>query len=228
MFTFNNNMVEDKELKFRKEVVDGAKKIFEKGLNDNNEGNISVRNGRKEEIFITPTANQYDSLTIEQITHLDFNGNVIGKGKIPSTETKLHLAIYKARPKVKCVIHTHSPYATMLSITRKHVPIIMEEQVVFLGGSIDLAPYGEAHTEKVGEVALKALGNKNAALLSNHGVIVCGKSVINAVKYAELVEKLAYLYWGALQIGKPVILENENLDKFYEMHERLFSNLRKK
>ena len=217
-------MAIDKELKLRNEVVDGAKKIFEKGLNDNNEGNVSVRNGRKEELFITPTANQYDSLTVEQITHVDFEGNLIGKGKLPSTETKLHIAIYKARPKVKCVIHTHSPYATMLSIVRKHVPIIMEEQVVFLGGSIDLAPYGEAHTEEVGQVALKALGNKNAALLSNHGVIVCGKSVINTVKYAELVEKLARVYWGALQVGNPIILDNENLEKFYTMHSRLFSN----
>ncbi len=221
-------MVLEKELEFRKEVVNGAKKIYEKGLNDNNEGNISVRFGRKEEIFITPTANQYDSLMVDQITHIDFEGNVIGKGKIPSTETKLHIALYKARPKVKCVIHTHSPYATMLSIVRKPIPIIMEEQVVFLGGSIDLAPYGEAHTEKVGEVALKALNKKNGALLSNHGVIVCGKSVVNAIKYAELVEKLAKIYWGALQVGTPIMLENENLEKFYEMYDRLFSNFPKK
>jgi len=221
-------MVIDKELKLRNEVVDGAKKIYKKGLNDNNEGNISVRNGKKEELFITPSANQYETLTVDQITHVDFEGNLIGKGKLPSTETKLHIAIYKARPRVKCVIHTHSPYATMLSIVRKHIPIIMEEQVVFLGGSIDLAPYGEAHTEEVGEVALKALNNKNAALLSNHGVVVCGKSVINTVKYAELVEKLAYLYWGSLQVGNPIILDNENLEKFYEMHYRLFSNCPKK
>lgn len=221
-------MVIDKELKLRNEVVDGAKKIYKKGLNDNNEGNISVRNGKKEELFITPSANQYETLTVDQITHVDFEGNLIGKGKLPSTETKLHIAIYKARPKVKCVIHTHSPYATMLSIVRKHIPIIMEEQVVFLGGSIDLAPYGEAHTEEVGEVALKALNNKNAALLSNHGVVVCGKSVINTVKYAELVEKLSYLYWGSLQVGNPIILDNENLEKFYEMYDRLFSNYPKK
>ena len=221
-------MATDKELKLRNEVVNGAKKTYDRGLNDNNEGNVSVRNGRKEELFITPTANQYDSLTVDQITHVDFEGNLIGKGKLPSTETKLHVAIYKARPKVKCVIHTHSPYATMLSIVRKNVPIIMEEQVVFLGGSIDLAPYGEAHTEEVGQVALKALGNKNAALLSNHGVIVCGKSVINTVKYAELVEKLAYVYWGALQVGDPFVLDNQNLEKFHEMHSRLFSNIPKK
>ena len=221
-------MAINKEDQLRMEVVNGAKKINEKGLCDNNEGNVSVRYGRKKEILITPTANQYQTLTKDQITHVDFEGNLIGTGKLPSTEVKLHIAIYKARPKVKCVIHTHSPYATMLSIVRKNIPIIMEEQVVFLGGSIDLAPYGEAHTEKVGEVALKALSNKNGALLSNHGVIVCAKSVINAVKYAELIEKLARIYWGALQIGQPYILEKEDLSEFYSMYEKLFSNYPKK
>ncbi len=221
-------MVSDKEDLLRSEVVEGAKKIYQKGLCENNEGNISIRNGRKEEIFITPTANQYDTLTKEQISHIDFEGNLISKGKLPSTEVKLHVAIYKARPKVRCVVHTHSPFATTLSIARKNIPIIMEEQIVYLGGSVDLAPYTEAHTEDIGLSALNSLGDKNATLLSNHGVIACGKSVIDAIKFAELVEKLAKMYWGALQIGEPYIFKDENLDKFYDMYNRLFANYPKK
>ncbi|MGV9199797.1 MAG: class II aldolase/adducin family protein, partial [Promethearchaeia archaeon] len=89
-------------------------------------------------------------------------------------------------------------------------------------GSIDMAPYGEAHTENIGEAALKALGKKNAALLANHGVIVCGKSVANAVKAAELVEKLAQVYWGALQIGEPQIISKDINEKFEKMFNMLF------
>ncbi|MFX1499263.1 MAG: class II aldolase/adducin family protein, partial [Promethearchaeota archaeon] len=130
----------------------------------------------------------------------------------------------KSRPKVQSVIHTHSPFATMLSIVRKGIPIIMEEMFIFLGGSVDVSEFGEAHTMEIGEVALKALGNKNAALLANHGVIVCGKSLDHAVKFAELVEKLAKMYWGALQIGTPNIISEQHLDRFQKLFESLFAN----
>jgi L-fuculose-phosphate aldolase len=112
----------------------------------------------------------------------------------------------------------------MLSIVGKSIPIIMEEMYAFLGGSVEISEYGEAHTKEIGTVALKALGIKNAALLANHGVIVCGKSLDHAVKFAELVEKLAKMYWGALQIGKPNIIPEENLDRFEKIFNSLFAN----
>jgi L-ribulose-5-phosphate 4-epimerase len=214
----------NKEDQIRKEVVQGAKKIFSKGLVDVGEGNVSVRNGKKEELFITPSFNQYDTLKNDEIVYLDFEGNLLSAGKLPSTEAKMHIAIYKSRPKVQAVIHTHSPFATMLSIVGKGIPIIMEEMYAFLGGSVDISEYGEAHTKEIGEVALKALGIKNAALLANHGVIVCGKSLDHAIKFAELVEKLAKMYWGALQIGKPNLISEENLDRFQKIFDSLFAN----
>jgi L-ribulose-5-phosphate 4-epimerase len=173
----------------RKTVVEAAKSIFEKGLVENNEGNVSIRVAKSEEFLITPTANQYDTLTEDQIVHMAFDGTPLSSGKLPSSEVKLHTAIFKSRPKVQCVIHTHSTFATMLSVVRKSIPIIMEEQVIYLGGSIDVSSYGEAHTDDIGEVALKALSYKNGAILANHGVIVCGKSASNAIKNAELVQR---------------------------------------
>lgn len=214
----------NKEDQIRKEVVQGAKEIFSKGLVDVGEGNVSVRNGKKEELFITPSFNQYDTLKNDEIVCLDFEGNLLSAGKLPSTEAKMHIAIYKSRPKVQAVIHTHSPFATMLSIVGKGIPIIMEEMYAFLGGSVDISEYGEAHTKEIGEVALKALGIKNAALLANHGVIVCGKSLDHAIKFAELVEKLAKMYWGALQIGKPNLISEENLDRFQKIFDSFFAN----
>ena len=157
-----------------------------------------------------------------------FDGTPLSSGKLPSTEAKLHVAVYKSRPKVQAVIHTHSTYASMLSISRKEIPIIMEEQVIYLGGSIDISSYGEAHTDDIANAALQAMGYKNAALLANHGVIVCGKSISNAIKNAELVEKLAKVYWGSLLIGEPYILKIENLEKFYSMFKQLFSSCPRK
>ncbi len=217
-------MTLNKEDQLRMEVVKGAKAIFSKGLVEAGEGNVSVRNGKKEELFITPSFNQYDTLKKDEIVHLNFEGTPLSAGKLPSTEAKMHTAIYKSRPKVQAVIHTHSPFATMLSLVRKNIPIIMEEMFIFLGGSVDVSEFGEAHTIEIGEVALNALGIKNAALLANHGVIVCGKSLDHAVKFAELVEKLAKMYWGALQIGKPNIISQEHLERFQKLFESLFAN----
>ncbi|MFX0002722.1 MAG: class II aldolase/adducin family protein [Candidatus Hodarchaeota archaeon] len=217
-------MALNKEDQIRVEVVRGAKAIFSKGLVEAGEGNVSMRNGKKEEFFITPSFNQYDTLKKDEIVHLDFEGTALSTGKLPSTEAKMHIAIYKSRPKVQAVIHTHSPFATMLSIVGKGIPIIMEEMYAFLGGSVDLSEFGKAQTGEIGEVALKALGIKNAALLANHGVIVCGKSLDHAVKFAELVEKLAKMYWGALQIGKPNLIPEEYLERFEKIFNSLFAN----
>jgi len=217
-----------KEDKLRKLVVQGAKIIYSKGLVEVGEGNVSVRNGKKEELFITPSFNQYISLVENEVVHMNFEGEALSAGKLPSTEVKMHTAIYESRPKVAAVIHTHSTYATILSTVHKSIPILMEEMYIFLGGSIEVSDPGEAHTEEMGQVALKALGKKNAALLANHGVIVCGKSIDHAVKFAELVEKLAKVYWGALQIGEPKIYTIEQLEGFRKLHESLFANFPKK
>ena len=214
----------NKEDQLRIEVVKAAKSIFSKGLVEAGEGNVSVRNGKKEELFITPSFNQYDTLKKEEIVHMNFNAIALSAGKLPSTEAKMHIAIYKSRPKVQAVIHTHSPFATILSINRKSIPLIMEEMFIFLGGTIDVSDFGEAHSGEIGQTALKALGIKNAALLANHGNIVCGKSLDHAVKFAELVEKLAKMYWGALQIGEPYILSNKQLERFQKLFKSLFAN----
>jgi L-ribulose-5-phosphate 4-epimerase len=214
-------MVDEEEI--RKSVTKAAKAIFNKGLVEAGEGNVSVRFGRKEEFFITPSFNQYDSLQKDEIVHMNFEGEALSSGKLPSTEAKMHTAIYKARKKVGAVIHTHSTYATLLSIVRKGIPIIMEEQVIFLGGSIDVSQFGKAHTDEIGNAALEALDLKNAALLANHGVIICGKNVDHCVKFAELVEKLAKMYWGALQVGNPYNIPEEHYKRFEKHFDALFA-----
>ncbi|MBD3214124.1 MAG: class II aldolase/adducin family protein [Candidatus Lokiarchaeota archaeon] len=214
-------MVDEEEI--RESVTKAAKAIFNKGLVEAGEGNVSVRFGRKEEFFITPSFNQYDSLQKDEIVHMNFEGEALSSGKLPSTEAKMHTAIYKARKKVGAVIHTHSTYATLLSIVRKGIPIIMEEQVIFLGGSIDVSQFGKAHTDEIGNAALEALGIKNAALLANHGVILCGKNIDHCVKFAELVEKLSKMYWGALQVGNPYNIPEEHYNRFKKHFDALFA-----
>ncbi len=199
----------------KKDVLMGAKAIFKRGLVEIGEGNVSTRIPNEDELFITPTYNRYDSMTERDIVHLGFDGSQISKGKRASTEYRLHVAVYRARSRANCVIHTHSPYATMLSIVRRKIPLLMEEMIVFLGGEVDVSEFGLAHTEEIGKRMLKALGKTNSVLLANHGALVCGRNMEYAVKNAELVEKMARIYWGALQIGRPKAIPKKAYDRFY-------------
>jgi L-fuculose-phosphate aldolase len=103
----------------------------------------------------------------------------------------------------------------MLSILRKDLPVIMEEMVAFLGGPITCAEFGAAHTEDLPKNALIGMGLNNAVILANHGVVVCGRDMEYCVNIATLVEKLARMYLGCLNVGDPYIIPKENLEKFY-------------
>jgi len=215
-------MAVNKEEKLRGEVVRGAQEIYAKGLVEDGEGNVSVRLS-KNEILVTPTSTNYDRMTPESMVHMDLDGNVIGSGKIPSTEVKMHLAIYKDRPKVNCVIHNHSTYVTIISVLRKNIPILMEQQIIFLGGEIKCTEITEAHTDEMGKNALEALDINNAAILANHGAVICGKSVDHTVRFGIILEKLAKIYWGALQVGEPLPIPEENQEEHAKMFHRLFA-----
>ena len=206
----------DKIEQLRKEVVRVAQKIRSKGLVEDGEGNTSVRLN-KNEILATPTSTNYDQLTPEKIVHMDLDGNVLNPGVMASTEIKMHLGVYRDRPKAGCVMHTHSPYVSMLSVLRKNIPIIMEQQVIFLGGEIQCTKMTQAHTAEMGTNAIEALGMNNAAILANHGAIICAKSVDLAVREAVFLEKMGKIYWGALQTREPIfVIPDENVEHFFK------------
>jgi L-fuculose-phosphate aldolase len=197
-------VTEEKDKEYREVVLNGSKKIFKANLVEFGEGNVSIRVKKQEEMFITPTQNDYSTLKLDEIVHIEFDGTQLSKGRPASSEYRLHTSIYRARPKAKCIIHTHSVYACMLASVKQKIPVLLEEMIFFLGGEIEVADYTPARTQEIGEVALKAMGDKNGVLLTNHGVLVCGKDMKSAVKNAQLIEKLSQIYWGAAQIGEKI------------------------
>jgi L-ribulose-5-phosphate 4-epimerase len=219
-----------KEKEYRQSVWEGAKTIFAANLVDFGEGNVSMRVRKRDEMFITPTQNDYATLQPEDMVHLTFEGMQISKGRPASSEYRLHAAIYQARKKAKCVIHTHSSYASILATAWQKIPVLLEEMLFFLGGEIQVAEYGQAGTDIVGEKALKAMNidGTNGVLMANHGVLVCGKDMPSAVKNAKLVEKLAQIYWGAALLGKVHTVEEENWPKLIELYKGVNSTAPRK
>jgi len=192
------------------------------------EGNVSIRVKKTDELYITPSQNDYATMTVDDVVHMKMDGTPISQGKPVSTEYRLHVAIYEARPKVNCVIHTHSPYAGMLSVTNQEIPVIFEEMVLFLGGPVRLAKYGKSGTDELGQNALEAMGDMNTCLLTNHAVVACGRDMQKTIKSASLVEKMAMIYWGAQQIGTVETVPEDRIEKLQEQFKGLFSTVSRK
>jgi len=186
----------------RKKVFETFLKMANAGLVLAKEGNASARVPGEEKIAITPSQIPYDQMKPDDILIVGFDEELLlGKLK-PSTETKMHIAVYKARSDAGGVVHTHSPYASALSCVGGRIPPLMDEQTVFLGGHIGTAPYALAGSAEIGANAAKALSERDGTMLSNHGTICCGKTLDDALRNAILVEKLAKIYVTAKMIGE--------------------------
>ncbi len=206
-------------------IVKGGQEIFSAHLVDFGEGNISMRHPTAPEMFITPTRNDYVSLPAEDVVHLSFEGSQLSAGRKPSSEYRLHVALYQAHPKANCVIHTHSPYACMLGAVQQKIPILLEEMLLFLGGEIEVAPFTPAGTDQIGPNAVRAMGDTNGVLMTDHGALVCGRTMEAAVKNAKLVEKTAFIYWGASQLGDVHTVPKDTWMRFLEFFHQEFSTL---
>ena len=184
-------------------VLETARRMVEKGLVIGKAGNVSMRlSGRRSLLAITPTSRYYDSLTPEDIPVIDFRCRAVEGNLPPSSEADLHVGVYQRRPSVNAVIHTHSPYATVLAVARLEIPPIVEDQVVFLGGEVKVARYAASGTRELAANAVEALGEQNAVLLAGHGAIGVGRSLREALAVGELLEKTAMVYFGTTLLGR--------------------------
>ncbi|MBE0520605.1 class II aldolase/adducin family protein [Candidatus Bathyarchaeota archaeon] len=197
------------ELNAAKRVVATSKKMVDRGFVVGTWGNVSTR--IEEKFVITPSRMSYDKLSPEDMVIVDMYGNVIkGKWK-PSIETPLHVAIYKARKDVNAIVHTHSIFASAVAVTRCGIPPIIEDLVQIVGGEVNIATYALPGTEELAGNAVKALSDKNAVLLANHGLIGVGRDLEEAFMICEIVEKSARIFIHSKVLGNPVILDREDI-----------------
>jgi len=189
----------------KKQVLETAQLMAQKGLVAGTSGNVSMRidsgDGR-ELIAITPNALYYDRMGVDDIVVADFEGNNVEGELRLSIEKMLHIGIYKARKKVNAVIHSHPVYGNILSVAGMEIPEILDDQVTYLGGRIKLARYAIPGTPDLVDSALEALGPRNGALLANHGAVSVGRDMKEAFVACELLERTAQIYVFAMLLGK--------------------------
>lgn len=202
--------MEEKYLKYKKEVRASALWLSEQGYFGSlrgSGGNVSVRIDGENLMAITPSGVRYSEMTDEDIFIVGFDLAVIGgrRGLKPSIEAEMHSAIYRVRPEVKAVVHTHQTYGSVFSIINTSIPALFDEVALSLGATIEVAPYAFSGTPELARnVETKLAGGANACIIQNHGIVAVGTSVDQAVLNAELLEKVAHIYYLALSSGKQV------------------------
>lgn len=203
-------MTEDNDEKsLRQQVADTAQAMSQMGLSPQLSGNVSVRLGSG--ILITPSAMAYGDMLPGDIVRVGIDGEVGAGQKRPSTETPMHLAIYRERPQAGAIVHCHSMAATALSCTRKSIPSFHYMVAVAGGTGIACADYATFGSNELAGNALKALGRRSACLLANHGQIAFADTLPLALELAEQVEMLARQFIDAMQAGEPVILSDSEM-----------------
>lgn len=195
----------------RRAVCAWAKQCCAEKLFAGTSGNLSVYDRKRDLIVITPTSVPYENMAPEDMAVLRPDGEVLEGKYRPSSEWRMHAAVYRDKPEVSALIHTHSPYATAFAVNNRNIPVILIEMVVFLGGDVPLAGYATPGTKGVGDEAVKVLGDRGGCLLANHGVLAVGNSLEQAHLRAVYIEDAAKIYSIALSNGPVVTMSGEQI-----------------
>jgi L-fuculose-phosphate aldolase len=205
----------------RASVLFHAKRMWEAGLVVASAGNVSARISGHDAIAVTPTSIPYDVMTADQIVVVSLStGLPIESGARPSGELPTHIAVYRGRPDVGAIVHTHAPSVTSLSVLRKPLPPIIDEMVVYFGGTIEVADYAFTGTDQLGVNVVAALSDRAGVLLSNHGNLCVGSDLPEALHVALSMESAARVYVECLRTGIPVVLPEESLRKGRALYEK--------
>lgn len=199
------------ELALGAEIVRTCLELEERGLNQGTSGNVSARlPGSPDEFLITPTALRYDVMRPEDMARMNLAGEARG-AREPSSEWRFHLDIYRKRPEVGAIVHTHSGYATTLACLRREIPAFHYMIALFGGDNIRCCEYATYGTQELSDLLLKALEGRGAALMGNHGLVVLGPTLPRALALTVEAETLAMMYWRAAQMGQPRLLSGPQL-----------------
>jgi L-fuculose-phosphate aldolase len=187
----------------RKAVIKTCLAMNEAGINQGTSGNVSVRTD--EGFLITASGIPYKKMKPEHVVEMDLEGGYRGEF-YPSTEWRMHLDIFKARPEAQAIVHVHSTYATAMACLRRDIPSFHYMIGVAGGPSLRVSNYAEFGTQELSDTMLKAMEGRSGCLLANHGQICFGPSLEKALWLAEEIEALCHQYWAASLFGKPVFL----------------------
>lgn len=192
-------------------IVDGGLSLFNQGLTVGTWGNLSLRDKDTGLIYIKPSGMPYPDITPDDVVVMDKDFKVVEGHRKPSIEYQLHISIMNARDDVNAIIHTHPIYSSVFGVLREDIPGISEDFVQIVGDKIICCDYALPGTPQLAINLVKALGQRNAVMIPNHGTVCVGANWKDAMKIVFVVEKSAQIYFMARAIGTPKLIDPEDI-----------------
>ncbi len=203
----------------RRDIVETARRMYEKGYVAANDGNISARIDERT-VLITPTRISKGFMKAEDLSVIDMNGKLLSGERKPSSESDFHLKIYRDRPDVKSVCHAHPPYATGFAVAGIPLDKMVLPEVIIRLGIVPIVEYGTpGHSDLYDQIA-KHLKAHDAFLLANHGALTVGSSVMDAYDKMETLEHAAMIQFIAHQLGRVNTLPRDQVDRLIPLREK--------
>lgn len=201
--------------KARKEIVEYGKKLVAANLTKGTGGNLSVFDRENGYMAITPTGIDFFEIQPEDIVIMDLEGNVVEGNRLPSSEWEMHLLQYKERTDLDAVIHAHTTYATVLACLRWELPAT-HYMIAVAGKNVRCAEYATYGSHELALNATKAMRERRAVILANHGILAGANDLLNAFNIIEEVEYCSQIYYMAKSIGEPIVLPDEEMNLMAE------------
>lgn len=204
-------MATSSENTLRRELQQTARRLHTLGLSAAATGNVSVRCG--DGLLITPSGIDYDDMQAEDAVLLDAEGKPATGSRRPSSEWRIHCDIYRRRPEFGAIVHTHSAHATAVACQRRAIPPFHYMVTRAGGHDVRCAEYATFGTQALSDNVLAALADRRACLLANHGLVAAANDLAGALRLAWEMEELARQYCLTLQMGEPVLLDADELER---------------
>ncbi|MFF2652971.1 L-ribulose-5-phosphate 4-epimerase [Streptomyces sp. NPDC058045] len=175
----------------KQEVCQANRDLLAAGLVVGTSGNVSGRDPESDLVVIKPSGVAFDLLRPEDMSVVDLHGNIVGGPHKPSVDTASHLYVYRERPDIRGVVHTHSPYATTFALRGEPVPVLTTTHACLFGGPIPISGYAVIGGEEIGRQIVEHVGDGTSVLLRSHGVFTIGTDARRALRAAEYTEECA-------------------------------------
>jgi L-ribulose-5-phosphate 4-epimerase len=187
-------------------------------------GNVSARVPGEELLVIKPSGVSYDELNAEAMVVCDFDAQLVEGDRAPSSDTAAHAYVYRHLPEVGGVVHTHSDYATAWAARREPIPCVLTMIADEFGGDIPIGPFALIGDDSIGKGIVETLrgSRSRAVLMANHGPFTIGANARDAVKAAVMVEDVARTVHLARQLGDPIPLAPEDIDRLFQRYQNVY------
>lgn len=210
----------------RQEVYESLIELPKNRLVTMHSGTVSGRDPNSGLIVIKPSGFRYDRLTPAELLVIDAEGHCLEGNLRPSSDTETHLYMYRHRPDIHGIVHTHSPYASIFAVLGKPIPPVMTSAAL-LGGEIPIGGYAPVGGEDIGSEIMTKIGDCSAIVMQNHGIYAFAATVWKATVIAVEVEDLAKIAHYAMLHGNPIVLSPEQVTEFQNIYATLYGQKEK-